>query len=175
MTDAELETMIRVHQAEIYRYVRYLGAENSAVAEDLVQETFLAAFKSSAPPVQRDERHEAGWLRGIARNMFLAHCRKARSNPVRVVDSMTLSQAENVWVTEFLRGDDGFDYKEALHKCLGTLSEKQRRVLDLYYAQGKSRAEMAGLCEMTEDGIKSLMRRLRGVLGECIKRRLAAE
>ena len=46
----ELESWILAHQAEIYRYVRYLGAENSAVAEDLVQDTFLTAFKSESAP-----------------------------------------------------------------------------------------------------------------------------
>ena len=170
MTRDELDTLVRTHQAEIYRYVRYLGAMERATAEDLVQETFLAAFRSPNPPPVHEVRRQSGWLRGIARNLFLAHCRKSRNSPVRT-DSASLERAENVWCTEFLRASDGFDYVEALRRCLGTLGQKQRRFLDLRYTQKKSRVEMAQLLRMTEDGIKSALQRIRGMLLDCIQRR----
>ena len=174
MTAEELETLVRMHQAEIYRYVRYLGAESVTVAEDLVQETFLAAFKNPATGKDAEGaaiREPAAWLRGIARNMFLMHCRRRKSNPVRV-DSATLERAEATWTEEFLREGDGFDYIEALRACMAKLAEKHRKLLDLHYSEGKSRAEIAASFQMSEDGIKSLMRRLRTVLGDCIRRQL---
>ncbi|MBM4034477.1 MAG: RNA polymerase sigma factor [Planctomycetes bacterium] len=173
MTRDDLAALVRIHQAEVYRYVRYLGAEAHA-AEDLVQETFLAAFRSDAPPEAADVRGAAAWLRGIARNLFLRYCRSRKTSPVKV-DSALVERAEGVWASEFLRGGDGFDYVEALRKCLDALSEKQRHVLDLRYAQKKSRSEMARLLEMSEDGIKSLLRRIRAALAECVRRRLASE
>jgi hypothetical protein len=39
----ELDTPIRVHQAALYRYARYLGSER-ADAEDIFQETFKRRF-----------------------------------------------------------------------------------------------------------------------------------
>jgi RNA polymerase sigma-70 factor (ECF subfamily) len=171
MTREELETLVRTHQAEIYRYVRYLGASDCAVAEDLVQDTFLAAFQSADPPPGSDLRRQSGWLRGIARNLFLYHCRRVRTNPVRT-DTASLEKAENLWAVEFLRDGDGFDYVEALRRCLGTLGGKQRQVIDLCYNQGKSRLEMAKLLQMTEDGIKSALQRIRAALLSCIQRRL---
>ena len=80
-----------------------------------------------------------------------------------------------MWSTEFRRGGDGFDYAEALRTCLEELSEKQRRLVDMRYAEKKSRSEMARLARMTENGIKSLLRRIRSVLGECVKRTLKLE
>jgi len=174
MTRDELDTLVRMHQAEIYRYVRYLGAESTGVAEDLVQEAFLAAFRSSTLDTPRDEKKQSAWLRGIARNLFLMHCRRARTNPV-LANSDALEHAEQVWTKDFLREGDGFDTIEALQKCLGTLGEKQRRMLDLHYAQNKSREEMAGLFDMSEDGIKSVMRRLRAALAQCIRRRMESQ
>ncbi|HYG75687.1 MAG TPA: RNA polymerase sigma factor [Planctomycetota bacterium] len=174
MTHAELETLVRMHQAEVYRYVRYLGAESTSVAEDLAQETFLAAFRSRDLDAPRDERKQSAWLRGIARNLFLMHCRRSRSNPVHA-DSASLEQAEQIWKQEFLREGDGFETIEALRRCLETLGEKQRRMLKLHYAENKSRSELAELFAMSEDGIKSLMRRLRGALAQCIRRRLEAQ
>src|SRR5262245_19663403 len=174
MTRADLETLVRSHQAEIYRYVRYLGATERATAEDLVQETFLAAFKSHDPPPLGDPRRQSAWLRGIARNLFLAHCRKNRNSPVRV-DSSSVEHAESVWAGEFLRQGDGFDYVEALRRCLGSLGQKQRHFLDLRYTQKKSRVEMAQLLKMTEDGIKSALQRIRAMLMDCIQRKVESD
>lgn len=172
MTRDELEALIRVNEAEVYRYLRYLGAISVNEAEDLVQETFLAAFKSTSPPASAEPRLQSAWLRGIARNLFLSHCRRAKNNPVKA-DSASLEAAEATWKGEFLREGDGFDYVEALRKCLGKLQQKQREVLDLYYKHGKSRAELAQTVNMSEDGVKSIMRRTRAALAECIRRKVS--
>lgn len=171
MTGGELETLVRMHQAEVYRYARYLGAESAAVAEDLVQETFLAAFRNANPPLNADVRVQAAWLRGIARNLFLNHCRSVRNAKVHP-DSEALDRAEGLWSSQFLRDGDGFDYVEALRACMQKLAARQQQMLQLQYAEGKSRAEIAAVLAMTEDGIKSALRRTRAALGECIKRRL---
>jgi len=168
-----LESLVRAHQAELYRFVRYLGAQRS-VAEDIVQETFLAAFKADLSADQNDARGTAAWLRGIARNLFLKHCRRVKNSPV-TADGDLLQKAEALWSSEFLRGGDGFDYVEALRACLEELSEKQRRLVDMRYAEKKSRSEMARVVRMTENSIKSLLRRIRSALGECVERTLKLE
>lgn len=168
-----LTALVKTHQAEIYRYVRYLGA-HGADAEDIVQETFLAACRATRLPELGDLRGAAAWLRGVARNMFLRHCRKRKTDRVRS-DSAFVEQAEAVWQSDFLRRGDGFDYVEALRKCLEALSERERRALDLRYAQKAPRATMAALLEMTENGVKSLLRRIRARLAECVRRRLSLE
>jgi len=173
MNRNELQILMRCHQAEVYRYVRYLGADRSA-AEDLVQETFLAAFRSPDPPLSADAGRQRAWLRGIARNLFFAHCRRSRKSPIPV-DGAYLEQAETFWATEFLQEGDGFDYVEALRECLKRLTAKGRRLLDLRYTHEKSRIEMSRLLGMSEQGIKSALRRIRARLADCIQRRLASE
>ena len=168
-----LAALVRTHQAAVYRYVRYLGA-NGTDAEDLAQETFLAALRSTEPPDMSDVRSMGAWLRGVARNLFLRHCRKARSAPMQV-SSQFLVNAESTWTSEFLHQGDGVDYVEALRRCLGELPARQRRALDLRYAEKSSRAEMARLLEMTENGVKSLLRRIRAALADCVRRRLDLE
>jgi RNA polymerase sigma-70 factor (ECF subfamily) len=169
---ARFEALVKTHQAEIYRYLRYLGADRPS-AEDLVQETFIASYQKPGPLVDAGPGRSAAWLRGVARNKFLMHCRSAKSNPV-AVDGSLLEAHEGIWATEFLRGGDGFDYIKALKKCLEALPEKQRRAVDLQYSQKRSRAQMAQLLQMTADGIKSLMRRIREALGVCIEKRLGS-
>lgn len=167
-----METLIRVHQAGIFRYLRFLGVYDRAVADDLAQETFLAAWRTGI--TSDDPVKQAAWLRGVARNLFLAHCRKQRRQP-RALDAATLEKAELIWASNFLRDGDGFDYVEALRRCMERLSERQRLFLDLRYTQDKSREEMAQTLQMTEDGIKSALQRLRAILADCIAVRLKAE
>ena len=179
MTHTQLETLIRTHQAMIYRYLRYMGAA-SDVAEDVAQETFLAAYKSSSTPIE-DLAAEGGrcaaWLRGVARNQLLMYFRKARTNPLSA-DPSTLEQAldkaDEIWAGELLRSGDGFDYVEALQTCLARLQGTQRKVLDMFYAEEFSRAQIAEALNMSEDGIKSLLRRVRAGLRECVLARLGA-
>jgi RNA polymerase sigma-70 factor (ECF subfamily) len=167
----QLAAIVRVNQAGIYRYLRYLGADQPT-AEDLVQDTFLAAFKS--PSAEQDLSSPSAWLRGIARNLFLQHCRRGRRSPL-VASSERLDEAENTWRSVFLRDGDGFDYLEALRQCLHDLPPKQRDVLDMRYRDQKSRGEMAQFLGMSEDGIKSLLRRIRAALAQCVEKRLALE
>ena len=167
------EEIIRTHQAELYRYARYLGAQ-AAVAEDIVQEAFLVVLQSDLPADVAANRAQAAWLRGVTRNLFLRYCRRARADPVRVAPDV-LERAEEVWKSEFLRSADGFDYIAALRKCLQTLPERDRRALDMRYAQRKSRLEMGRALNLGEDGVKSLVRRIRASLADCIRKRLRME
>jgi RNA polymerase sigma-70 factor, ECF subfamily len=173
MTPQTLETLITEHQAMIYRYLRYLGTD-TATSEDLTQDTFLAAFQSRKTPSFDDIPGTSKWLRAIARNMFHRFCRDHARNKV-MADRQYLDRAEAVWDQTFLRDSDGFDYTEALRKCLNALSPKQREVLNLHYEERKSRKEIAGLIAMTEDGVKSLLQRIRAALGLCVERRLAKD
>jgi len=169
----KLEELVLAHQNEVYRYVRYLGAD-AATAADLVQDTFLAAFQSATSPDLSDVRARVAWLREIARLRFLMFCRRRKSSPV-AVSSESLEQAEAAWSTEFLRGQDGFDYVEALERCLETLPRREREVLDLRYRDKKSRSELAAFCKLSEDGVKTLLRRIRASLEACVRGKLGLE
>ncbi len=177
VTHEQLEILIRTHQAMVYRYLRYMGAA-ADVAEDVAQETFFAAYRSGKVPME--DMHAGGgrcaaWLRGVARNQLLMHFRKARSTPHATdpqVIAHVLEQAEEVWAAEFLRGGDGFDYTEALRTCLAKLHGTQKQVLDMFYREELSRLQIAEALKMSEDGIKSILRRVRGALKQCVEIRL---
>ena len=168
-----LQALVKSHQAEIYRYLRYLGMD-SASAQDLAQDTFVAAFRSSLPGSIAGDKAAAAWLRGIARNMVLRHRRRAGRNPVKA-DSGLLERAEDVWTVGFAREADGLGHFEALRACLEELPEKQRRVIELRYIHKRSREEMAHVFEMSKNGVKSLLRRTRASLADCIRKRLGSE
>jgi len=165
--------LVRAHQAELYRYVKYLGAD-MASAEDLVQETFLAAFTGAAPPCLDDVRRRGAWLRGIARHLLLKQWEKEKRSPVRP-DSGALGRGEDVWAATFPRGEDGSAYAEALRECLEQMPRRSRDMLHGRYVERQSRREMAAAFSMSEDGIKSALRRIRARLSECVRQRLRLE
>lgn len=168
-----VDTLIRIHQAELFRYLRYLGARPDAEVEDLVQETFLVALRGDGPWAT-DERQQAAWLRGIARNLFLAHCRKERTARTHLTPD-ALRLAEEVWADEFLGDGDGFDYTAALRRCLDRLPADRRRLVEQRYGEGLSRERMAEVFRMTADGVKAALRRIRQQLADCITAALEVE
>jgi RNA polymerase sigma-70 factor (ECF subfamily) len=143
--------------------LRYLGSSESQ-ADDLAQETFLAVLEK--PFEQRCEEATAAYLRTVARNRFLALVRKEKNGPT----AADLQFAEEVWSQTAGAGTD--EYLDSLDDCLSELTERARRAIELRYRDDRSRADIAAALEMTEDGAKTLLRRTRDVLRECVERKV---
>jgi RNA polymerase sigma-70 factor (ECF subfamily) len=164
----DLAGLVRRHQATVWRYVRFLGADR-AEADDLTQETFLAVARSEF--VDRDERQTAGFLRTVARNQLLALRRKQN----REICTVELEAADTVWAAATRRGGGLDDYLDALRECVQGLEGRARQAIDLAYRVGASRGAIATELAMQPDGVKTLLRRTRDVLRECVERKLNRE
>ena len=91
--------LVREHQTEVWRYLRYLGA-TAELADDLTQETFLQLLR--APYEDRGPAARAAWLRTVARNLFVKSFRRP---PFALAELDTIEAA---W-TGFARDDEGQD------------------------------------------------------------------
>jgi RNA polymerase sigma-70 factor (ECF subfamily) len=156
--------LVQQHQAGVWRYVRFLGADCSE-ADDLTQETFLAFARSEF--VERCERQTAGYLRVVAHNQLLALRRKQN----REVSTVDLEAADTVWAAA--AGADGglTEYLDALRECVEQLDRRARRAVDLQYRDHAGREAIAAELDMKPDGVKTLLRRTRQLLRECIERK----
>ena len=162
-----LESLVQDYQADVWRYLRYLGA-STADADDLTQETFLAVGRSKFE--ERSPAQTAGYLRTVARNQLLM----ARRRQGREVNTVELEAAEAVWSQQIEpRGTDGF--LDALGDCLDKVEGRARSVLDRFYHDRCGRAEIAESLNMKPDGVKTLLRRTRDILRQCIERRIKQE
>lgn len=170
---SDLVELMHRHQAELYRYLCYLGAGDTD-AEDLLQDAFLAALEAKKHPPVCETMQCGAWLRGIARNLFYQHCRRQRSSPL-FANSELVEKAEAYWAESYLGASDGFDYMESLRKCLKRLSEKQQTVVRLFYRDRLSRADTAAQVDLSEHGVKKLLQRVRLALADCVKHRLQEE
>lgn len=163
--ELDLEGLMRLYQAGVWRYLRALGADTD-LADDLTQDTFLAVHEK--PFEQRSAGETAAYLRTIARNSYL----KARRGAGREVSLVAVEQIEARW-GELVR-DDGEAMQAALQECLQALEEKRRHALELQYKQEMPRAGIAEALGMAEEGVKTLLARTKARLRKCIELRIKA-
>jgi RNA polymerase sigma-70 factor, ECF subfamily len=162
--DFDLERLVREHQADVWRYLRYLGAAADD-ADDLTQETFLAVART--PFEVRSRRETAAYLRTAARNQLLMLRRKQG----RQGTTVQLAAAEEVWAAAHPDGDSS-RFLDALGECFETLAGRAREAIDRFYKEDESREKIAAAFDVTVDGVKSLLRRTRATLRDCIERRM---
>jgi RNA polymerase sigma-70 factor (ECF subfamily) len=152
---------------------------NPADAEDLLQETYLRAYRGFS-------RFQAGtnltaWLYRILRNTFVDRCRKGRREPKTVPETWCRngnSALRNVEAsTEATVMDSIFD--ERLREALSSLPERYRRVVLLFDVEGFTYKEIAGIAGVPLGTVMSRLHRGRSALRERMQppvagRRLAA-
>ena len=162
-----IQQLVEQYQMDLQRYLIYLGADTHT-AEDIAQEAFFRVWRAGLGRIQ----DIWAFLRRTARNLFISHHRRiAHKNPT-VID---IEGAEQVWTETFGEKCTGSDYIDALKECLKTLSKKECLVVEMRYKKGLSRSEIAAEVGMTADGVKTLLRRVRARLAQCVEAKLRAE
>lgn len=164
-----LQRLAEEHQASVWRYLRYLGA-SIVEAEDLAQETFLEALRASQRGLfeERSTRQTAGYLRTVGRHRLLM-LRRRQQREIKTTD---LEAAERVWAETLGEENQGgwANLTAKLQGCLKKLAGKAGRAVDLHYRLGASRAAIAEELGMKPEGVKTLLRRTRSTLRECLER-----
>jgi len=164
------EDLVRQHLRSLWRYLRMLGAE-PAEADDLAQEAFVVAMQKGALPGEPGQSEPgllAAFLRTTARFLFL-RLRKASRRERRLADDV-----DALWARDALR-DGGDGLVAAVRACVGELDGRARRAIELCYGlhdnDAQGRAAIAHELGLQENGVKTLLQRVRQKLRECIERR----
>lgn len=163
----DLAELVRSYQSGVWRYLRFLGADES-LADDLTQETFVSVWKK--PFVEHSPAATAGYLRTVARNLFLMSLRRRKRQPMLE----RIEAADEIW-RRYVGEDDADDWLDALRDCVESLNGRARQAIELSYHDGLSRAEIGRELELSEDGVKSLLRRTRELLRRCVEQKRASE
>ena len=159
----DLAAVIARHQQGLWRYLRALGA-SAALAEDVMQDTFLVAMRRL-----HDDRGDAAvatFLRQTARHLLL---RRRRDEGRR---EQLLLQLADRWWQDDCAADGGEAWLEALRGCVARVAGRAREVVQRVYADGLDRPAVAAALGMKENGVKTLLQRVRAVLRECIEKKL---
>ena len=151
---AQLEELYRTHGPHLLRYLQRLAA-NQALAEDLLQETFIQALRHK----KRLDRVSSprAWLFAVARNLCMTAHRRAKPH-APLPDQMADEVAEE---------DQRLD---PMRQAIGQLPPLQREALELRLRDELSYAEIANVLNVPLGTIRSRLhdaiRRLREKLTE---------
>ncbi|MFN2187954.1 MAG: RNA polymerase sigma factor [Candidatus Promineifilaceae bacterium] len=155
---------IEIHSPLVYRLaLRLMG--NEVEAEDVLQETFLNAFKSID---SFEGRSGLGtWLYRIAYNASMMRLRRHEPQTVSVDESLdgdgqyVIPQELFDWCC--LPEDDfeSDEVRDELEKAIGELPESLRVVFVLRELEGLSTAETAEALEISEGAVKVRLHRAR--------------
>ena len=164
------------HLDAVYRFALRLSGDPSE-AEDLVQETFLRAYRSW-------DQFTAGtraksWLFTICRNVFLRqrdrtrrHDEIVRTETARVPGQTGGAAINPVWVSSLARDPEGrfFDsiVDDEILRAIDDLPEEYRTAVVLSDLEGLSYDEMAQLMEVPVGTVKSRLFRARRQLQEVL-------
>ncbi len=166
----DFENFIRGHYNEVLAYL-LSRTRNLQVAQDLAQETFLQAYRSRG---SYDPGRGGGlqWLMGIARNVsaYAARRQSAKARKAPLLEKI----AEEAWSD---RPGEGVEDARlaALRRCLGTLTERSRRIIELLYESGLTYAQVAERLGMGTGAVKVAAFRARQALLDCMRRRADAD
>ncbi len=168
----------------LYRFA-YFRVNNEAQAEDLVQDTFLAALKSV-------DRFRGGatvktWLTGILKNKIIDHYRKSGRTQSfgdltafydrefvslflinghwKVEEALTPSEQN----PEQHMNLDRKDFWHQLERCLAKVPEKIRQVYTLREIDGFSSEEICGRLNISRQNLWTILHRARMALRLCLE------
>ncbi len=160
------DQLYRDHIDIMYRFAYRLCGEAEA-AKDLVQETFLNAYR--AYDRFRGDAQVSTWLYAIASNACLRMRRKRKGEPDRELsleEFVPTSEGEFVLQIpmEGLSPQEALENKELrqiLDRAIAKLPQKYRMVLVLRDMEGLSAKEVGGILGLNERAIKSRLHRAR--------------
>lgn len=160
---------IHQHLPRVWRYLRMHGADAHA-ADDLAQEAFVIAIRKGA--LGFAPAATATFLRRTARFLFLRRCRDRR-RAIELADHV-----DELWARDSA-ADAGDDLLVRLRACVERLPERSRRAVELSYGLGSARSStddtstrtaVAQVLGLQENGLKTLLQRVRQQLRTCIER-----
>ena len=164
------EILVKQHHRRLLAYATALAGQ-SAVAEDLVQEAFIGAYRNLAT---FDIRRDFGaWMRGIIRNKYVDWARKKHESPLEegVIDA--IDDEHTAW--DRAEEEDRGDALEALAQCLERLSSSVRRVVEMFYYDGETCVAIAQATGANDALVRKQLDRARDSLGDCVRSKLEIE
>lgn len=152
------EALVRAFHADMFRYAFWLVKDRS-VAEDLVQETFLRAWRSLDS--LNDEHAAKSWLITILRR---ENARRFERKQLEIVD------IDDVSVTDETASSESSVEQRELQRMLGGLSEEYREPLILQLLFGFSGEEIAEQLNLNKNTVMTRLFRARNQLREHLER-----
>ena len=159
--EGAFEILVKRHKDKVFTTI-YLIVKDRAVAEDLLQDTFIKAIHTLKGGRYNEDGKFRPWLCRIAHNMSIDFFRKNQRNPIHTLEERgnidnSLDFSEHSIEKEKI----DLDNKAKLHALIQQLPESQKEVLVMRHFSGLSFKEIA---EETGVSINTALGRMRYAL-----------
>jgi len=175
------ETWVSQHGDAMYRYA-LMRLKNPTVAEDLVQETFLAALKARHNFAGKSS--EKTWLIGILKHKIIDHFRKSKRE-VLVEDINTEADHQDEFFDEnghwntrigvWNRPNEALEQKEFWEIFSSCISDLPEHLADLYILREINGMQSDEVCKVlnisTTNNMWVMMSRARMRIRRCLEAR----
>lgn len=174
------QSWLQRHGDVLFRFA-LARVNDRQIAEDLVQETFLAAWRSRESFAGRSA--EQTWLVGILRHKIIDHLRRRREAtlPEAGEDEAQHDLIDRLfdWSGHWKVGPKPWkdprqsleqaEFYEVLHRCLGGLPARHAEVYVLYQLEQQSSERVCEALGITPPNFGVIMYRIRIRLRQCLE------
>ncbi len=159
-----------IQYQEVVYNVAYRIMGDPPSAEDVAQETFIAAYKAL-------HRFQGGnfkaWLLRIATNRCYDELRRHKRRPQSSLDELTEDNESFAFMRTPEVGPEGQQQRsemmQAIEECLNALSDDQRITAVLCDVEGYDYSAIAEITAVSLGTVKSRMNRARRKLRDCLR------
>lgn len=164
------DILAREHARMLHVYVRCLAAPSEV--DDLVQDTLVTAWRNIG---KFDRTKPFGpWLRGIAKNMVLAHHRKMVTANISYDPAWLVTLEDRCDKLQRQPGDTLDEKLSGLRDCIDKLPEPYRQTIRLRYQFDISGEMLTQRLQISFENLKKRLQRGKQWLLECLTTKLQA-
>jgi RNA polymerase sigma-70 factor (ECF subfamily) len=152
----------------------YARVRNAADAEEAVQETFTAVYRSAE--AYRGQSSLLSWIYGIAKNTVNNHIRRARAQEQRVERASEDLVRDAGQAIETFNPEERLDLQrcaEAIDGALSSVTPWQAEVFVLRHFEDLPIQEIADRMQRSNDAIRSSLYRVKRLVVEAVDPALA--
>jgi len=158
----------------LYNYSVSRVSDNE-IAQDLVQETFLAALKSSEN--YKGDASERTWLISILKRKIIDHYRKINSKKGKAEVRMSYN-SDGDWLEERISDPNNSNAEDkiqntelglAIQECMGKLPAKQAQIFSMKTIQGYETETICNELDITPSNLWVIIHRARTSLTACLE------
>jgi RNA polymerase sigma-70 factor (ECF subfamily) len=177
---AEPSDWLDLYGDRLFQYALSRVRDDS-VAEDLVQDTLLAAMKSASSFEGRSSAYT--WLVSILKNKIIDHHRKVARLREDSITDKEINSADlgfnslGIWssyVANWARSPEktleNQQFLTAVQHCFSALPAKHREIFQLKFIDDTSSDEICKLMDITPSNLWVLMHRARMTLRQCVEK-----
>ena len=155
------ERLVGKYQKQVHT-LAWRKVRDFHIAEDITQETFLQVYQKLE--TLEDPTRFPGWLYVIADRLCIAWLRRNQRHTEPLEDT-DISEVETEAYSRYVATEHAKTFAEArrdlVEELLAKLKEGNRTVITLHYLEGMTYAEISNFLGVSENTIKSRLRRAR--------------